>query len=153
MSLTVEIEDAAWNVLPGLEDLATAAVRLALEGRGPRGDVYVLFTSDAEIRGMNRDWRGKDQATNVLSFPATQDMPLPQGEMPPLGDVVLAYETVAGEASSQGKRVTDHVTHLIIHGMLHLLGYDHETEDEAELMESEERALLARLGVSDPYTS
>lgn len=153
MSLTVEIEDAAWHVLPGLEDLATASVRLALEGRGPKGDVFVLFTSDAEIRAMNRDWRGKDQATNVLSFPAAQDMPLPQGEMPPLGDVVLAYETVAREASSQGKRVTDHVTHLIMHGMLHLLGYDHETEDEAELMENEERALLARLGVPDPYIS
>ena len=150
MILSIEIEDAAWEAIPGLQALAEQAVATTLRGREEAGEVFLLFTSDDEIQLMNRDWRGKDKATNVLSFPAP-DMPLPQGEMAPLGDVVLAYGTVSREAAEQGKNATEHACHLIVHGVLHLLGYDHETDQEAEEMENEERLILARLGIADPY--
>jgi probable rRNA maturation factor len=150
MILSIEIEDAAWEAIPGLQTLAEQAVAAALQGREEAGEVFLLFTSDHEIQAMNRDWRGKDKATNVLSFPAA-DMPLPQGEIAPLGDVVLAYGTVAREAAEQGKELAHHACHLIVHGVLHLLGYDHETDQEAEEMEGEERLILARLGIADPY--
>lgn len=150
MTLSIEIEDAAWEAIPGLQALAEQAVAAALQGREEAGEVFLLFTSDDEIQLMNRNWRGKDKATNVLSFPAA-DMPLPQGEVAPLGDVVLAYGTVAREAAEQGKKPTEHACHLIVHGVLHLLGYDHETDQEAEEMENEERLILARLGIADPY--
>lgn len=150
MILSIEIEDAAWEAIPGLQALAEQAVAAALQGREGTGEVFLLFTSDHEIQAMNRDWRDKDKATNVLSFPAA-DMPLPQGEIAPLGDVVLAYGTVAREAAEQGKELAHHACHLIVHGVLHLLGYDHENDQEAEEMEGEERLILARLGIADPY--
>lgn len=150
MTLSIEIEDQAWDAVPGLKALAEKASATTLQGRDSTGEIFLLFTSDAEIRLMNRDWRGKDKATNVLSFPAA-DMPLPDGETAPLGDVVLAYETVAQEAEEQGKTLAHHTSHLIVHGILHLLGYDHENDDEADEMENEERLILARLGIADPY--
>jgi probable rRNA maturation factor len=107
-------------------------------------------------RELNRRWRGKDSATNVLSFPA-QDFEAGPVSMPPrrlslpLGDVVLAFETVAAEAAAQGKSLDDHAAHLIVHGILHLLGLDHAAEEEAEAMEAMERAALAALGIADPY--
>lgn len=150
MTLSIEIEDAAWEAIPGLRALGERSVAAALQGREEAGEVFLLFTSDDEIQLMNRDWRGKDKATNVLSFPAA-DMPLPQGEVAPLGDVVLAYGTVAREAAEQDKELAHHACHLIVHGILHLLGYDHENDQEAEEMENEERLILARLGIADPY--
>lgn len=152
MTLSIEIEHEAWEALPGLAALAERAVAAALEGRGETGAVTLLFTSDAEMQVLNRDWRGKDKPTNVLSFPAP-DMPVPEGEATPLGDIALACETVSREAAEQGKPLADHTAHLIVHGTLHLLGYDHETDGEAEEMESEERKILARLGIADPYES
>jgi probable rRNA maturation factor len=110
----------------------------------------VIFSDDAHVRTLNAGWRGRDKPTNVLSFPAFPHGR--RGEVPPmLGDVVLAAETVAAEAASEGKRLTDHVTHLIVHGVLHLIGYDHETDAEAEEMEAMERRILAGLDISDPY--
>jgi probable rRNA maturation factor len=153
MTLAIDIEHQAWDTLPGLSSLAGQAVAAALEGRDELGAVTVLFTSDAEMQVLNRQWRGKDKPTNVLSFPAPGGMPMPEDETPPLGDIALAFETVAREAEEQGKSFASHTTHLIVHGMLHLLGYDHETESEAEEMESEERLILARLGIADPYAS
>lgn len=153
MNLAIDIEDEAWNVLPGLSALAERAVAATLDGRGVAGGVTLLFTSDEEMRKLNRDWRGKDKPTNVLSFPAPAAMPLPDGEAAPLGDIALAFQTVAREATDQGKTLAAHATHLIVHGLLHLLGYDHETDSEAEEMEGEERAILARLGIADPYES
>ena len=154
MSVAVEIEDDGWQALAGLEAIATRAAEATLSGRdsgrSDAGEVFLLFTSDAEIKIMNRDWRGKDQPTNVLSFPSA-DMPIPAGQAAPLGDVVLAFETVSREAAGQGKTLTDHTSHLIVHGILHLLGYDHETEPEAQAMENEERRILANLGITDPY--
>jgi probable rRNA maturation factor len=110
-------------------------------------EATILLTDDAEMRGLNRAWRGKDTPTNVLSFPS-EDQPDFPG---PLGDVVLAYETIGAEARNTGISFADHVSHLVIHGLLHLLGFDHVSDDEAERMEAIESAALAALGVADPY--
>ena len=104
------------------------------------------------MRALNRIWRGKDTSTNVLSFPAGEPVGTTHGESLPLGDVVLAAETVLAEADDKGISVADHVAHLVVHGTLHLLGYDHETGGaEAERMEALERRILKRLGIADPY--
>jgi probable rRNA maturation factor len=153
MTIAIDIEDGAWEKVPGLAALAERAAAAALEGRGAAGPVTLLFTNDAEMQAMNRDWRGMDKPTNVLSFPSPDGMPVPEGEAAPLGDIALACETVEREAAEQGKTMSAHATHLIVHGMLHLLGYDHETDGEAEEMENEERLILARLGIADPYES
>lgn len=119
-------------------------------------EVSVRLTDDAEVHALNRQYRGKDKPTNVLSFPMVQRDLLDalrntdDGEQL-IGDIVLAAETVAREAADKGVSVPDHATHLIVHGALHLLGYDHETDDEAERMEALEREVLGRLGLSDPY--
>ena len=109
-------------------------------------EITILLTNDAEMRDLNRAWRGKDAPTNVLAFPAGDHT-----EPGPLGDVVLAYETVSDEARNAGIAFADHVSHLVIHGVLHLLGFDHMDDDEAEWMESLERTALAKLGIADPY--
>jgi probable rRNA maturation factor len=107
------------------------------------------LTDDAAIRALNNRWRGLDKPTNVLSFPAPAAL---QGDSPVhLGDIAIAYETVAREAESEGKPLAHHLSHLAVHGFLHLLGYDHESEPEAEAMEQQERAILARLRIPDPY--
>ena len=128
-------------------DAAGRAVRLDY----PDGaELSLLVTDDAEMREINRDWRGQDKPTNVLSFPGGDVAPgEPAGPM--LGDVVLAWQTVSTEAALERKRLEDHVTHLIIHGILHLFGYDHLDEDEADRMEDAERRALATLGIADPY--
>ena len=145
--------------------LATRAVTAALRASS-HGDiatasylaeVSVRFTSDAEVRALNRDYRRKDQATNVLSFPMVQPDLLDalansdDGDVL-LGDIVLAHGVTAAEAIEKGVSLEDHATHLIVHGLLHLLGYDHEQgEAEAERMEELERTALAALGIADPY--
>jgi probable rRNA maturation factor len=142
----------AWGeTVPAIEALCRAAAEAALAAAAPprEHEVSVLLADDAAVRTLNRDWRGKDQATNVLSFPA--GAPQAAGAPLLLGDVALAYETVAREAAAQGKSVADHTAHLLVHGVLHLLGHDHEADDEAERMEALERSILARLGVADPY--
>ncbi len=112
-------------------------------------EVSLVFTDDARVRVLNRQYRGKDKPTNVLSFPAA---PLYSGRLGPLlGDIVMARETIVAESATQGLDFADHLTHLIIHGFLHLVGYDHETDGEAAVMERLETAILARLGIADPY--
>lgn len=138
-------EDA---LLPLAEQALAAA---AAETQTPPGGLTLLFTDDAHIQLLNARFRGKDKPTNVLSFPASA------GTAPPdapayLGDIALAYETVAREAETDGKTFDHHLTHLIVHGFLHLLGYDHMVEDEAEEMEYLERRILERLAIADPYT-
>lgn len=128
------------------ELLAERVVRAAAAGEAAAGDVSVLFADDAAVRALNRQWRGKDQPTNVLSFPA------PEG-FGALGDIALALETVAAEAQAQGKSAAQHATHLLAHGFLHLVGYDHEADDDAERMEARERTILAALGLPDPYAA
>jgi len=112
-------------------------------------EVSLLFTDDASIRKLNAEWREKDKPTNVLSFPGSD----PQGDVygPLLGDIVFAQETVVREADEMGIEFSDHLSHLIVHGLLHLFDYDHQENDEAELMESLEKAILASIGIDDPY--
>ena len=154
MTVSIEVEEPAWQALPGLEELARTAVGAALAATGVAeqdSDVAVLFTGDEAIAEINAEWRGKDKPTNVLSFPTPVDMPVPAGEPRPLGDIVLAQGVIAREAEEQGKTLHDHAAHLIVHGTLHLLGYDHEAEAEAEDMERLETSILKGLGISDPY--
>lgn len=143
-------------VCPEAEALAEAAARAAFSpSRAMRGRVSVLgvvLSDDAEQRRLNRDYRGQDKPTNVLSFAlADPDKPVPDGMPVLLGDVVLAFETVAREAAEQEKPLADHLRHLVVHGVLHLLGCDHETEEEAADMEAREVGILRGLGVADPY--
>ncbi|HEY7383351.1 MAG TPA: rRNA maturation RNase YbeY [Beijerinckiaceae bacterium] len=151
--LEVIIENGDWASLGDAEALATRAVEaaFAVADNPPRGPVEIslLLSDDASVQDLNRRWRGLDKPTNVLSFPASA--PRSSDGIRALGDLVLAWETVAREAEQEGKPVADHVTHLVVHGTLHLLGYDHEIEHEAEAMEAREVEALARLGIANPY--
>jgi probable rRNA maturation factor len=153
--LTIEIrmQSRRWREIEALRPriLAAAAAALALAPRRPAAgaELSLLLTDDRRIRLVNRDWRGLDKATNVLSFPAVP--PERIAGSPALGDIVLAFETIAREAEAEEKSFGDHLSHLVIHGLLHLLGEDHETEAEAQRMEAIETAALARLGIADPY--
>jgi probable rRNA maturation factor len=147
------VEGGDWPPEAELEIMVHEAVAAAMAETGAIAEqgteLSVVFSDDAHIRQLNAQWRGKDKPTNVLSFPAfppKRGAPLP----PLLGDIVIAFETVIREAALEGKEVRHHITHLLIHGLLHLLGYDHETGEEAEEMEVERRA-LARLAIPDPY--
>jgi probable rRNA maturation factor len=138
------------EALPEAEALCSTAARAALREAAPglaAVELAIVLAEDEAVRALNRHWRGQDKPTNVLSFPVAQ---APEGPRL-LGDIVLACETIAREAKEQGKSLADHVSHLVVHGTLHLLGHDHEKEDEAERMEHLERRVLATLGVADPY--
>jgi probable rRNA maturation factor len=145
--IDIEIEDAAWTqALPGAEALARAAAEAALAHEGADAEgVTLLLTDDETVRDLNRRFREQDKPTNVLSFPA------PHNPERFLGDVALAYGVCAREADEQGKPLAHHLQHLVAHGVLHLLGYDHVSDDEAEAMEGLERVVLAGLGLPDPY--
>jgi probable rRNA maturation factor len=146
--IEVEIEDEAWTrALPTAEAVVIQAATAALAKGVGISEITVLLTDDAAVQDLNARFRGKDRPTNVLSFPA------PETARPHLGDVALAYGVCAAEAADQGKTLAAHLAHLTAHGVLHLIGYDHETEAEAEAMEGLERAILAGLGLPDPYES
>lgn len=147
--IDIEIEDPAWlAAVPGAEQLVEAAAVAALhEIDFGGGGVSILLTDDASVRELNGRFRSKDYATNVLSFPAPAN---PEGL---LGDIALACGVCAREAAEQGKPLANHLQHLVTHGVLHLVGYDHETDAEAEQMEGLERVILAVLGVPDPYAA
>jgi probable rRNA maturation factor len=146
IAIDILVEAGDW---PGEEALrrsaerAVGAAESALGPEAPAGELSLVFTDDVHIRRLNAQYRGQDKATNVLSFP------LGKGEL--LGDVILSAETVAREAAIAEIALEDHMAHLLIHGFLHLLGYDHEAEADAERMEELERAALGRIGVADPY--
>jgi probable rRNA maturation factor len=159
MDLEIDIE-APWLPATDWADLAEQAlealVQVAPELDNPRLVTSVLFTSDAEVHVLNREWRAKDKPTNVLSFPMLERADLldlaPDGPPEMLGDLALACETCTREAAEKGVPVEHHATHLIVHGLLHLAGHDHETgEAEAEAMEALETKALAILGIPDPY--
>ncbi len=153
-----------WPTTMDWETLAAKAVALAVAPSGHAAlaespvviEIAIRLTSDDEVRNLNRDYRGKDTPTNVLSFPMLSagaiadiaDSPVPEML---LGDIVLAHETCEREAAERGVALEAHATHLIVHGVLHLLGYDHMHDEEAEAMESLERAIMANLGLHDPY--
>ncbi|MCR9257887.1 MAG: rRNA maturation RNase YbeY [Alphaproteobacteria bacterium] len=153
----VVVEGGGWaEALPDLEAISAAAAD-ALTAENPpdlkAGTIVLLFTDDEAVRRLNHDFRDQDKPTNVLSFPADPgDLAyLPEGEVLPLGDIALAFETCRGEAARDGKSLKDHVTHLVVHGMLHIFGYDHLDDGSASEMEGLEIRVLARLGVDDPY--
>lgn len=147
--IDVEIEDDAWAYAEArVETLVLDAAEAALAASDfEGGGVTVLLTDDATVRDLNSRFRGKDYATNVLSFPA------PENPERHLGDIALSYGVCAREAEEQGKPLAHHLQHLVAHGVLHLVGYDHEIDAEAEQMEGLERVILAGLGVPDPYAA
>ena len=151
MNVDISIEDSDWTSVPNLRKLARCALKATLDDDNI--SLSLLFTSDTKTLEINRQWRGKAVATNVLSFPVSAGTPVPAGEPRPLGDIVLAFGVISSEAAEQKKPVAHHVTHLIVHGTLHLLGYDHETDSEAKAMEAREVMILAGLGIENPYAS
>jgi probable rRNA maturation factor len=146
------VDSALWTAVPDAEGIVRRAIEAAADVVAAQDcELAVMLTDDAAMRALNAQWRGLDKPTNVLSFPAPPSL---QGDAPVhLGDIAIAYETVAHEAKMDGKPVADHLTHLAVHGFLHLLGYDHESDPDAEAMEQQERAVLARLGIPDPYVT
>jgi probable rRNA maturation factor len=160
-TIDVELACARWTQFcPLAESLARGAAELALaRGTTDLGltwpgtvELGIIFAGAAGQRQLNRDYRGQDEPTNVLAFPVWEaGTRLPPGAPVLLGDVVLALETVTQEAAEQEKSLADHLVHLTVHGVLHLLGYDHVTQRAAATMESLERSILAELGVPDPY--
>jgi probable rRNA maturation factor len=155
-AVDISITAEEWAQLERLSGLAEAAILAALGESGvtlgPDAEVSVLFCDDAFIKKLNHQWRGIAKPTNVLSFPAAHTA----AEVPvaaTLGDIAVAFETAAKESAEAQIPLRDHVTHLLVHGFLHLAGYDHATDEEAETMEGIERAALAKLGISDPYAA
>lgn len=160
--IDVAVNDPGWHEdADALEPLirravtaALAAARLPAEMKGREAEVSVVLDNDGGVRALNLGYRNKDAPTNVLSFPLLGPgcpPPCPAGPVP-LGDIVLARETIGREAREQGKSFGDHLAHLLIHGTLHLLGYDHIVESDAETMENLEIQILADMGIKNPYT-
>ena len=154
VDVDILVEAGDWpdeDILRSLAADALSAVcaELALKSKTP-SELSIVFTDDDHVRQLNAGWRGKDKPTNVLSFPAFEVRP--GAPLPPmLGDIVLAAETIAGEAALEGKPTLHHITHLLVHGFLHLIGHDHEENVQAQEMEELERRILARLAIPDPY--
>jgi probable rRNA maturation factor len=145
--IAITVPDRFWPA--ALVRLAPRIIQFTLDAEKTKTVqmVSLALSSDARVRVLNRDWRGKDKPTNVLSFP--MHAKLPEGYV--LGDIVLARQTLVREAKAEGKRLEHHFTHLLVHGVLHLLGYDHEKDADAKRMEAKEIKLLAQLGLSNPY--
>jgi probable rRNA maturation factor len=166
MDATIDISvncDAWHKGMPGIEGRVRMAVQAALSkgiatlpSEWPRRspEVSILLSDDSGVRALNNRYRHIDRATNVLAFPIdSAETPDTDTCVHTLGDIVLAFETVTAEAASQGKAFDNHLTHLVVHGLLHLLGHDHELDKDAQVMEALEVAILAGLGISDPYES
>jgi probable rRNA maturation factor len=153
--LSTLVECDAWNQHEGFEVLASEVIAAAVAATNIKlakgAEVSLLLCDDARIRDINHEWRGLDKPTNVLSFPAAPRAML--AKSPAVGDIAIAYETVARETVDEGKTFRDHYMHMVLHGFLHLLGYDHETDAEAEEMEALEISVLGALGVADPYAT
>jgi probable rRNA maturation factor len=144
-----------WQSEPDAEAVIQRAVAVAAEiadADTGEAEIAVMLTDDAGIRTLNSNWRGIDKPTNVLSFPALQVSPGGPDDAPRmLGDIAIAYETMRREADEEHKPFDHHLSHLAVHGFLHLIGYDHENDDDAEEMEALETEILAHLGIPDPY--
>ena len=148
VKIDIRIESDLWKQQREVTTVARRAIgQAAAAVVRSNCELSLLLTNDPAIRALNCDWRSVDAPTNVLSFPA----PRAGGDRPFIGDIVLAYETVAAEAQAEHKPFAHHFAHLCVHGFLHLLGYDHVRKKDAELMEEAERGILRRLGIPDPY--
>lgn len=147
VTLDLRISEPAWTEIDAVETLCARALD-AGAGVAPAcaGEVSVLLTDDAEMQALNRDWRDKDKPTDVLSFPSGG---MPEGF---LGDIALGYGTCTRDAGERGLKLGDHLSHLLVHGLLHLAGHDHERDDDASIMQGLETKALARLGLHDPYS-
>lgn len=149
----VAVEAGDWPDESDLARLAEAAICATLSTGKlqviENSEISLLFTDDAAIRKLNGQWRDKDKPTNVLSFPGSD--PVDETYGPLLGDIVFGFETMVNEARDMGVDFSDHLSHLTVHGLLHLFDYDHQTNEEAELMEGLEKTILASLGIDDPY--
>jgi probable rRNA maturation factor len=153
LSCDVLIENALWLERLDPEAVVLATVEKTIEIVQPKlhpaAEISVTFSNDERVRQLNAEWRGKDAPTNVLSFPGMSGTKFDTS--PLLGDIVLAYETIEREARVEGKPFKDHTAHLVIHGLLHLVGYDHESETDAVKMESTESMIMIGLGYLDPW--
>jgi probable rRNA maturation factor len=153
--IDIQVTNGAWPPEEQLAKLVHEAVEAAVMATPlafrPGSELCLVFSDDPTIRALNHQWRGKDKATNVLSFPAGKAI-LDELPGPLLGDIVLAFETIKNEAELEDKPFEHHLQHLVIHGFFHLFGYDHQIDAEAETMENLERRALAQLGIDDPYT-
>ncbi|EJF96366.1 rRNA maturation RNase YbeY [Bartonella taylorii] len=154
ITIDITIDNSGWNdekMLYNITEKALTTTMHHLSLENVISEVSLLFTDNKHMAQINAQWRNKNEPTNVLSFPA---FPLKVGQTPGLilGDIIIARETVALEASTEGKLFQDHLTHMIVHGVLHLLGYNHETDEEAHQMEKLEREILQKLFIKDPYT-
>jgi probable rRNA maturation factor len=147
----IEIESPLWQSEPGAAATVRAAIAAAAARAPSSGEVSVLLADDVAVKALNRDWRGIDKPTNVLSFPA----PAPKATGVPalLGDIAVAFEVLEREAREEKKPFLHHLAHLAVHGYLHLIGYDHQTDSEAEAMEALEREILADMRIPDPYST
>lgn len=152
LAADIVVEDSRWGAVASVVDVCFSTVmNLNIKSFKP-GEVALLMTNDENMRALNLTFRQKNQPTNVLSFPAGEALPgMPLGAMQMIGDIALGYETCATEACEKGIAIADHTAHLIFHGILHLFGYDHVQVCEAEKMEELETALLAKMGIANPY--
>jgi probable rRNA maturation factor len=157
MKPSIEVVELSplWRAAPEIKELARRAIAVSLEESGIRiadgAEVSVQLADDAQIRALNAQWRGIDKTTNVLSFPASAPAKIAAAAL--LGDIVLAFETAEREAAEEGKLLADHMVHLVVHGFLHLLGFDHQIAADADRMEALETRIMAKLGIADPYAS
>src|ERR1700730_8658926 len=156
-ALDIIVDSPLWKAQRGIKAILQRAIcEAAFMATTTGGELAIVLTDDSAIRALNRDWRGKDQPTNVLSFPApapARPLPGQPGGIRLIGDIVIAYETVEREARAEQRPFRHHLAHLAVHGFLHLVGHDHVAEAEAEAMEALEIAVLARLGVPNPYVA
>ena len=159
-AVDVVIASTRWSKAPQAAKLVRRTIAAAAPARARAAELSVILTSNRAIGALNRQWRGQDKPTNVLSFPApkqatkrTAKRAATRAAPRHLGDIVIAYETAAAEARAERKPFDHHLAHLAVHGFLHLLGYDHKSDSEAEAMERRERMILSRLGVPDPYAA
>jgi len=147
--IDIQVQSPLWDAEPTAADTVRRAIRAAARHCEAQGEVSVVLTDDEAIQALNRDWRHIDKPTNVLSFPAPAAAH--GAPEPPLGDIVIAYETLARESTAAHKPFLHHLAHLAVHGFLHLIGYDHQTDSQADAMEGCERDILASLDIADPY--
>jgi probable rRNA maturation factor len=149
--IEVIVRSARWRKQPGAETVVKSAILAAARAASTsRTELAIVLGNDSAIKALNRDWRGQDAPTNVLSFPAATPRKT-RRPSPYIGDIVIAYETTAREADAEGKPFKHHLAHLAVHGFLHLLGYDHESDRDARQMERLERKILAQMAIPDPY--